>query len=72
MIVNPPKIDRSKTREQESTHRQALRLLRQIEGLLRPGECLGTPHREGDRVIVPLTALEESLPPFGITEATMN
>lgn len=72
MIVNKPKIDRSKTREQDNTRRQALRLLRQIEGLLHPDECLGTPRRDGDQIIVPLKALKESSPSIGMTKATLN
>ncbi|MDX1545729.1 MAG: hypothetical protein R3247_02005 [Rhodothermales bacterium] len=59
-VINPPKIDREKLCREAQRRRAALALARRMLSLLGPGETLGTPVREGDRLVVPIGSAEAS------------
>ena len=53
-IIDPPKIDREKLCREAEARQAARAAARQALALLAAGECLGTPVREGDRLVFPV------------------
>ena len=59
-IIDPPKIDREKLCREAEARQAARAAARQALALLAAGEGLGTPVREGDRLVFPVLHTDAS------------
>ena len=61
-IRERPRLDRARLQREERVRRHLQALVEQALGLLEPGEGLGAPCRDGDRVVLPIVPLAEMKP----------
>lgn len=61
-IRERPRLDRARLQREELMRRHLQALVKQALGLLRPGEGLGTPRRDGAHVVLPIVPLAEMNP----------
>lgn len=60
MMKMKPRIDRDHVLRMEARRRAIEGCLHSVPDLLRPEEALGTPVREGDRIVIPVCRSESA------------
>ncbi len=59
VVKEPPPLNREDALRRDEARRLMCALVRQTVGRLAPGERLGAPRREGDRIILPVVKAED-------------